>query len=83
MSTNTRELVVEEGGFEYDSDCYSDDLPYWTKHPRHGHLVVPYSLVVNDARYIVGTGYGSRKTSSRPRRRPSTGCGTTATTSAG
>ena len=30
MSTNTRELVVEEGGFEYDSDCYNDDLPYWT-----------------------------------------------------
>ena len=31
MSVNTRELVVEEGGFLYDSDTYNDDLPYWTK----------------------------------------------------
>ncbi len=59
MSTNTRELVVEEGGFEYDSDCYNDDLPYWTRITGRPHLVVPYTLVVNDARYIVGTGYGS------------------------
>jgi peptidoglycan/xylan/chitin deacetylase (PgdA/CDA1 family) len=59
MSTNTRELVVEEGGFEYDSDCYSDDLPYWTRIDGKAHLVVPYSLVVNDARYIVGTGYSN------------------------
>ncbi len=59
MSVNTRELVAEEGGFVYDSDCYSDDLPYWTRVAGHSHLVVPYSLVVNDARYIVGTGYGS------------------------
>jgi allantoinase len=50
---------VEEGGFFYDSDCYSDDLPYWTTILRQSHLVVPYSLVVNDARYIMGTGYGS------------------------
>ena len=56
MSTNTRELVVEEGGFEYDSDCYNDDLPYWTTIMGRSHLVVPYSLVVNDARYIVERG---------------------------
>jgi peptidoglycan/xylan/chitin deacetylase (PgdA/CDA1 family) len=59
MSTNTRELVVEEGGFEYDSDCYNDDLPYWTTIGGRPHLVVPYSLVVNDARYIVGTGFAN------------------------
>jgi peptidoglycan/xylan/chitin deacetylase (PgdA/CDA1 family) len=59
MSVNTRALVVEEGGFFYDSDCYSDDLPYWTTVLGRSHLVVPYSLVVNDARYILGTGYGS------------------------
>jgi len=59
MSVNTRELVVEAGGFEYDSDCYSDDLPYWTAVSGRPHLVVPYSLVVNDARYIVGTGYAN------------------------
>ena len=59
MSTNTRELVVEDGGFEYDSDCYNDDLPYWTTILGRPHLVVPYTLVVNDARYIVGTGYAN------------------------
>ena len=59
MSVNTRELVAEEGGFLYDSDCYSDDLPYWTKVHGKNHLVVPYTLVTNDARYILGTGYGS------------------------
>ena len=59
MSVNTRDLVVEEGGFFYDSDTYNEDLPYWTKVNGRSHLIVPYSLVVNDARYIVGTGYGS------------------------
>jgi peptidoglycan/xylan/chitin deacetylase (PgdA/CDA1 family) len=59
MSVNTRELVVEEGGFVYDSDCYSDDLPYWTVALGRPHLVVPYGLVVNDARYVLPQGYGS------------------------
>jgi peptidoglycan/xylan/chitin deacetylase (PgdA/CDA1 family) len=59
MGVNTRELVVEEGGFVYDSESYNDDLPYWTTVRGTPHLVVPYSLVVNDARFVVGTGYGS------------------------
>ena len=59
MSVNTRELVVELGGFVYDSDTYNEDIPYWTTVNGHSHIVVPYSLVVNDARYIMGTGYGS------------------------
>ncbi len=59
MSVNTRELVVELGGFLYDSDTYNEDIPYWTSVHGQSHLVVPYSLVVNDARYIMGTGYGS------------------------
>ena len=59
MSVNTRELIVEAGGFQYDSDCYNDDLPYWTSVSNRPHLVVPYSLVVNDARYIVGTGFSN------------------------
>lgn len=59
MSVNTRDLLVEEGGFLYDSDTYNEDLPYWTTVQGRSHLVVPYSLVVNDARYILGTGYGS------------------------
>jgi peptidoglycan/xylan/chitin deacetylase (PgdA/CDA1 family) len=59
MSVNTRVLVVEEGGFVYDSDCYNDDLPYWTVVKDQPHLVVPYGLVVNDARYVVPQGFGS------------------------
>jgi peptidoglycan/xylan/chitin deacetylase (PgdA/CDA1 family) len=59
MSVNTRDLVVEEGGFIYDSECYNDDLPYWTLVRGKPHLVVPYTLTVNDVRYILGTGYGS------------------------
>jgi peptidoglycan/xylan/chitin deacetylase (PgdA/CDA1 family) len=59
MSVNTRDLVVEEGGFLYDSDTYNEDIPYWTTVQGRSHLVVPYSLVVNDARYIMGTGFGS------------------------
>ena len=59
MSVNTRELVVEHGGFLYDSDCYSDDLPHWTVVLGRPHLVVPYGLVVNDARYVLAQGFGS------------------------
>ena len=39
---NTRRLVVETGGFLYDSDAYNDDLPYWTRVAGRPHLVVPY-----------------------------------------
>jgi peptidoglycan/xylan/chitin deacetylase (PgdA/CDA1 family) len=56
---NTRRLLVEHGGFLYDSDSYADELPYWTKVQGKNHLVVPYSLTNNDARFIrqaLGTG---------------------------
>jgi len=59
MSVNTRELVAEEGGFVYDSECYNDDLPYWTTVHGNPWLVVPYSLIVNDARYVLAQGFGS------------------------
>jgi len=49
-SMNTRRLVVEAGTFLYDSDCYNDDLPYWS--PDYpGLLLVPYSLDTNDSRF--------------------------------
>ncbi|HUP35647.1 MAG TPA: allantoinase PuuE [Candidatus Limnocylindria bacterium] len=56
-SVNTRELVVEEGGFLYDSDTYNDELPYWVTVRGRPHLVVPYSLTNNDGKYAgwVGT----------------------------
>lgn len=47
-SVNTRDLVVEEGGFIYDSDAYNDDLPYFTEVRGKRHLVIPYSLCYND-----------------------------------
>ena len=53
-SVNTRELVVEEGGFIYDCNSYADDLPYYTHVKGKKWLVVPYSLEVNDARYWRG-----------------------------
>ena len=47
---NTRRLVVETGGFLYDSDAYNDDLPYWTEVAGQRHLVIPYSFDTNDSR---------------------------------
>ena len=64
-SPNTRSLVVEHGGFLYDSDNYSDDLPFWTKvelpngDREEPLLVVPYSLDTNDMRFATPQGFNS------------------------
>lgn len=58
ISHNTRRLLREEGGFLYDSDSYNDDLPYWLA-GSPPHLVIPYSLVNNDARYLLPNGFAS------------------------
>ncbi|HTU68748.1 MAG TPA: allantoinase PuuE [Candidatus Baltobacteraceae bacterium] len=58
-SENTRRLVVEEGGFLYDADAYNDDLPYWTKVSGKDHLVIPYTLDVNDMKFSVAPGFSS------------------------
>jgi putative urate catabolism protein len=50
-SLNTRRLLVEEGGFLYDSDAYNDELPYWVEVGKRPHLVVPYSLGPNDVKF--------------------------------
>lgn len=49
-SQRTRALLVEQGGFLYDSDSYADDLPYWVKVDEQPHLVVPHSFTNNDNR---------------------------------
>ena len=54
-SVNTRTLLVEEGGFLYDSDAYNDDLPYWVIHNEKQHLVIPYTLSNNDAKFGLGS----------------------------
>jgi allantoinase len=58
-SVNTRRLVVEEGGFLYDSDAYNDDLPYWTRVSGKSHLVIPYTLDNNDMKFSVAPGFSS------------------------
>jgi len=61
-SPNTRRLVVDFGGFEYDSDYYGDDLPFWLQVRKSDgalspHLVVPYTLDCNDMRFALPQGY--------------------------
>ncbi|MCK6438097.1 allantoinase PuuE [Rivihabitans pingtungensis] len=61
-SPNTRRLVVDDGGLLYDSDYYGDDLPFWTEVTRSDgvtapHLVVPYTLDVNDMRFALPQGF--------------------------
>jgi allantoinase len=61
-SANTRRLVADYGGFEYDSDYYGDDLPFWMKVRKSDgtdvpHLVVPYTLDTNDMRFSLPQGF--------------------------
>ncbi|WP_087689065.1 MULTISPECIES: allantoinase PuuE [unclassified Pandoraea] len=63
-SPNTRRLVVEQGGFVYDSDNYGDDLPFWTQVETSSgevkpHLVVPYTLDTNDMRFAAPQGFNT------------------------
>ncbi|KAF0806542.1 hypothetical protein A6D6_01540 [Alcanivorax xiamenensis] len=58
-SPNTRRLVVEHGGFLYDADDYSDELPFWTQVSGQRHLVVPYTLDANDMRFASPGGFNS------------------------
>jgi peptidoglycan/xylan/chitin deacetylase (PgdA/CDA1 family) len=58
-SPNTRALVVEEGGFLYDADDYSDELPFWNRQHGKPHLVIPYTLDANDMRFATPQGFNS------------------------
>ena len=63
-SPNTRRLLVEHGGFLYDSDYYGDDLPLWTQVEtsdgrRVPHLIVPYTLDCNDMRFATPQGFNT------------------------
>lgn len=59
-SERTRRLVVEEGGFLYDSDAYNDDIPYYVVVDGKHHLIVPYTPDVNDFRYWNAPGLVSK-----------------------
>lgn len=56
-STNTVRLVTEEGGFDYISDTYDDDLPYWREQGERDQLIIPYTLEANDMRFATAPGY--------------------------
>jgi len=63
-SPNTRQLLLDEGGFLYDSDYYGDDLPFWTQVTRSDgvqkpHLIVPYTLDTNDMRFATPQGFNT------------------------
>jgi len=58
-SPNTRDLVMDEGGFLYDSDSYSDDLPYWEIRGKKKQLIIPYTLDNNDMRFATNQGFNS------------------------
>ena len=63
-SPNTRRLVADQGSYEYDSDYYGDDLPFWMKVTRTDgtevpRLVVPYSLDTNDMRFVQAQGFNT------------------------
>jgi allantoinase len=56
-SPNTRRLLVEEGGFLYDSDAYNDDLPYVVDVVGRPHVVLPYAFDTNDMRFTRQGGF--------------------------
>ena len=58
-STNTLDLVIDNGNFLYCSDTYSDDLPYWIKKGNKKQLMVPYTLDNNDMRFATNQGFNS------------------------
>ena len=58
-SPNTRDLVMEDGGFLYDSDSYSDDLPYWENRNKKKQLIIPYTLDNNDMRFTTNQGFNT------------------------
>jgi len=56
-SANTVRLVAEEGGFDYISDTYDDDLPYWLETGGRDQLIIPYTLEANDMRFANSPGW--------------------------
>ena len=57
-SVNTRRLLLEEGGFLYDSDAYDDDIPRSVARPDGGrHVILPYAFDTNDMRFAPGGGF--------------------------
>ena len=65
-SPNTQRLVADHGGYEYDSDYYGDDLPFWMPVEKSDgttvqRLIVPYTLDTNDMRFALAAGLQHRR----------------------
>ncbi|MCL4188598.1 MAG: allantoinase PuuE [Rhodobacteraceae bacterium] len=58
-SANTLRLVAEDGGFDWVSDAYDDDLPYWARLGGRDQLVIPYTLDANDMRFATAQGFNT------------------------
>ncbi len=58
-SPRSHRLVAEEGGFLYNADCYSDDLPFWSYEDETPQLMLPYTLDANDMRFATAQGFNS------------------------
>ena len=58
-SENTVRLIAEDGSFDYVSDTYADDLPYWTDVAARPQLVIPYTLDANDMRFATPQGFNT------------------------
>ena len=63
-SPNTMRLVLEHGGFEYDSDYYGDDLPFYlpvemSDGSVQRQLIVPYTLDANDMKFSSPAGFAN------------------------
>ena len=58
-SPNTRKLLLENTNIIYDSDSYSDDLPYWIDNQNKKHLIIPYTLDNNDMRFATTQGFNN------------------------
>ena len=58
-SPRSHRLIAEEGGFVYNADSYSDDLPYWDHSHATPQLMVPYTLDANDMRFATPQGFNS------------------------
>ncbi|MCB2135923.1 MAG: allantoinase PuuE [Rhodobacteraceae bacterium] len=58
-SVNTVRLVAEEGGFDWVSDTYDDDLPYWGEYGDRDQLIIPYTLDANDMRFATPQGFNT------------------------
>jgi len=56
-SMNTVRLTAETGAFDWISDTYDDDLPYWAEVGDRDQLVIPYTLEANDMRFATAPGY--------------------------